>query len=92
MVDKKVSIKNFKSLHLVDLHFNILVVGIFFYDFFFQIDNAILFCDIGGMKLVIKNLNDSNAEMRSISSAILATSLQKYDLCNFSSMFLSLKN
>lgn len=90
MVDKKVSIKNFKSL--VDLHFNILVVGIFFYDFFFQIDNAILFCDIGGMKLVIKNLNDSNAEMRSISSAILATSLQKYDLCNFSSMFLSLKN
>lgn len=90
MVDKKVSIKNFKSL--VGLHFNILVVGIFFYDFFFQIDNAILFCDIGGMKLVIKNLNDSNAEMRSISSAILATSLQKYDLCNFSSMFLSLKN
>lgn len=92
MVDKKVSIKNFKSL--VDLHFIILVVGIIFYDFFFslQIDNAILFCDIGGMKLVIKNLNDSNAEMRSISSAILATSLQKYDLCNSSSMFLSSKN
>lgn len=91
MVDKKVSIKNFKSL--VDLHFNVLVVGIFFYDFFsLQIDNAILFCDIGGMKLVIKNLNDSNAEMRSISSAILATSLQKYDLCNSSSIFLSSKN
>lgn len=91
MVDKKVSIKNFKSL--VDLYFNILVVGIFFYDFFsLQIDNAILFCDIGGMKLVIKNLNDSNAEMRSISSAILATSLQKYDLCNSSSIFLSSKN
>lgn len=45
-------------------------------DYLHQIDNAILFCDIGGMKLVIKNLNDSNAEMRSISSAILATSLQ----------------
>lgn len=91
MVDKKVSIKNFKSL--VDLYFNILVVGIFFYDFFsLQIDNAILFCDIGGMKLVIKNLNDSNAEMRSISSAILATSLQKYDLCNSSSIFLSSTN
>lgn len=91
MVDKKVSIKNFMSL--VDLHFNVLVVGIFFYDFFsLQIDNAILFCDIGGMKLVIKNLNDSNAEMRSISSAILATSLQKYDLCNSSSIFLSSTN
>lgn len=35
MVDKKVSIKNFKSL--VDLHFNVLVVGIFFYDFFFRL-------------------------------------------------------
>lgn len=46
---------------------------------FLQIDNAILFCDIGGMKLVIQSLNDSNAVMRSISSAILATSLQKYD-------------
>lgn len=69
MVDKKVLIKNFKSL--VDLYFNILVVGIFFYDFFFQIDNVILFCDIGGMKLVIKNLNDFNVEMRFIFLVIL---------------------
>lgn len=45
-------------------------------DYLHQIDNAILFCDIGGMKLVIQSLNDSSAEMRSISSAILATSLQ----------------
>lgn len=60
---------------------------------FLQIDNAILFCDIGGMKLVIQSLNDSSAEMRSISSAILATSLQKYDciiIIPFS-MFLSFK-
>lgn len=69
MVDKKVLIKNFKSL--VDLYFNVLVVGIFFYDFFFQIDNVILFCDIGGMKLVIKNLNDFNVEMRFIFLVIL---------------------
>lgn len=45
-------------------------------DYLHQIDNAILFCDTGGMKLVIQSLNDSSAETRSISSAILATSLQ----------------
>lgn len=58
---------------------------------FLQIDNAILFCDIGGMKLVVQSLNDSSAEMRSISSAILATSLQKYDCIIPFSMFLSFK-
>ena len=43
-----------------------------------QIDNAILFCDIGGMKMVIQSLNHSSADMRSISSSLLATALQKY--------------
>nr|XP_022288692.1 nucleotide exchange factor SIL1-like isoform X2 [Crassostrea virginica] len=41
-----------------------------------EIDNAILFCDIGGMKMVIQSLNHSSADMRSISSSLLATALQ----------------
>nr|XP_022288691.1 nucleotide exchange factor SIL1-like isoform X1 [Crassostrea virginica] len=45
-------------------------------DYLHQIDNAILFCDIGGMKMVIQSLNHSSADMRSISSSLLATALQ----------------
>ncbi|XP_062572527.1 nucleotide exchange factor SIL1-like [Saccostrea cucullata] len=45
-------------------------------DYMHQIDNAILFCDIGGMKMVIKSLNDSDENVRSISASLLASSLQ----------------
>ncbi|KAK3095048.1 hypothetical protein FSP39_009660 [Pinctada imbricata] len=41
-----------------------------------QIDNAVLFCDMGGMPLILQTLNSSEASVRSMSAFVLGSALQ----------------
>ena len=44
--------------------------------FIFQYDNAVLFCDLGGMPLLVKGLNDTDSSLRSLSAYVLGSAVQ----------------
>lgn len=41
-----------------------------------QYDNAVLFCDLGGMPLLVKGLNDTDSSLRSLSAYALGSAVQ----------------
>ena len=47
--------------------------------FIFQYDNAVLFCDLGGMPLLVKGLNDTDSSLRSLSAYALGSAVQRYE-------------
>jgi hypothetical protein len=47
--------------------------------FIFQYDNAVLFCDLGGMPLLVKGLNDTDSSLRSLSAYVLGSAVQRYE-------------